>query len=118
MSPASYSLIIATFERPDDLAITFAGIEAQTHRPAEIIVVDSSRDEKTRELCATWENRLPVRWVTSNARSAAKQRNEGAAISSPASEVLGFMDDDISLYPSTCAEICHVFAEDPRHEIG
>lgn len=118
MSPAPYSLIIATFERPDDLATTFAGIEAQTHSPAEVIVVDSSRDEKTRDLCSQWESRLPIRWMASNARSAAKQRNEGADVANPRSEVLGFMDDDITLYPDTCAEICRVFANDPRHEVG
>ena len=102
MPLASYSLIVATFERPDDLAVTFAGIEIQTHRPLEVIVVDSSRDQKTRALCEMWKTRLPIRWVFSDARSAAKQRNQGAELSDSASDVLGFMDDDITLYPDTC----------------
>jgi glycosyltransferase involved in cell wall biosynthesis len=118
MPLASYSLIVATFERPDDLAVTFAGIEAQTHRPLEVIVVDSSRDQKTRVLCEMWTPRLPIRWVFSDARSAAKQRNQGAELSNPASDVLGFMDDDITLYPDTCAEICRAFGDDTRHEVG
>jgi glycosyltransferase involved in cell wall biosynthesis len=118
MSPAPYSLIIATFERPHDLAVTFAGIEAQSHRPAEVLVIDSSRDDATQKLCSDWSSRLPTRWFCSNARSAARQRNEGAEKADAASEVLGFMDDDITLYPETCAEICQVFAEDAPREIG
>jgi glycosyltransferase involved in cell wall biosynthesis len=118
MSPAPYSLIIATFERPDDLEVTLGGIEAQIHRPNEVIVVDSSRDAKTRSLCEAWGGRLPMRWVASEGRSAAKQRNEGAELALASSEVLGFMDDDITLYPETCAEICRVFAEDSPHKVG
>ena len=117
-SPAPYSLIIATFERPDDLAITFAGLEAQTHRPLEVLVVDSSQDDRTRKLCEQWSLRLPARWMFSYAKSAAKQRNQGAEAASSAAEVLGFMDDDITLYPDTCAQICEVFGEDTAREIG
>lgn len=117
-SPAPYSLIIATFERPGDLATTFAGIETQAHRPLEVLVVDSSQDERTKRLCDEWALRLPVRWMFSYARSAAIQRNHGADASSPASEVLGFMDDDITLYPDTCAQICDVFGKDTAREIG
>src|SRR5687767_7726764 len=111
-APATYSLIIATFERPEDLTITLSGIGQQTHPPAEVIVVDSSGDEKTRKLCGNWASRLPVRWVFSEARSAALQRNQGAELADPKSEVLGFVDDDITMYPETCAEVCAVFAND------
>jgi glycosyltransferase involved in cell wall biosynthesis len=118
MSPAPFSLIIATFERPEDLAVTFAGIAAQSHRPNEVLVVDSSRNDETRNLCNEWATRLATRWFRSEARSAARQRNEGAEQASPTSEVLGFMDDDITLYPETCAEICQVFADDTERAIG
>lgn len=114
----AYSLIIATFERPEDLAVTLAGVEKQTRRPAEIVVVDSSRDERTKKLCEEWSTRLPVRWFFSDAKSAAKQRNQGAELCSPTSEVLGFMDDDITLYADTCALVCEVFDADSAGEVG
>ncbi len=117
MSAAAYSLIIATFERPDDLAVTLAGVEAQQHKPQEIIVVDSSRDERSKALCEQWAARLPVRWFFSEAKSAAKQRNQGAERAA-ACAVLGFMDDDITLHPETCAQVCEVFGRDEKSEIG
>jgi len=116
--PPPYSLIIATFERPDDLAITFAGIAEQTRPPAEIIVVDSSRDERTKQLCEEWAAKLPVRWMFSEAKSAAKQRNQGALAASPDSAVFGFLDDDITMRPDTCALIGEVFDRDTAGEVG
>lgn len=118
MTPAPYSLVIATFERPGDLAVTLAGVETQTHRPAEIIVADSSRDEETRALCESWSNRLPIQHIRSEFRSAARQRNQGAELTAPTSEVIGFMDDDITLHPEAAEQICRVFAADAKGEIG
>lgn len=115
---AAHSLVIATFERPGDLAVTFDGIERQTHKPVEIIVVDSSHDDRTKRLCGEWSARLSVRWVFSEAKSAAKQRNAGAEFTAASSTVIGFMDDDITLHPDTCALVCGVFTSDKAGEIG
>lgn len=114
----SYSLIIATFERPEDFAITLEGVEKQTRQPAEILVVDSSRDDRTRKVCEQWAGRLPVRWMYSEAKSAAKQRNQGALAAASSSDLLAFLDDDITMYPDTCALICEAFDSDPAGEIG
>ncbi len=117
MTAASYSLIIATFERPDDLALTLAGIERQSHKPKDILIVDSSRDHRSKTLCEQWATRLPVRWFFSEAKSAAKQRNQGAELAA-GSEILGFMDDDITPFPETCALVCEVFGRDAKSEVG
>ena len=34
------------------------------------------------------------------------------------SPIVGFMDDDITLYPGTCAQVCAVFDADSRRETG
>jgi glycosyltransferase involved in cell wall biosynthesis len=115
--PQPYSLIIATFERPDDLAVTFAGVEKQTRPPAEIIVVDSSRDDRTQRLCQEWAARLPIQWHFSDAKSAAKQRNQGAELARLGA-VFGFMDDDITLYPDTCQLVLDVFDRDADGAVG
>ena len=114
----AFSLVIATFERPDDLQITLTGVLSQNRRPEEIIVVDSSRDEETKEHCASWTADIPLRYVFSESRSAAKQRNEGAAIANPLSGIIGFMDDDITLYRDTCEQVLCVFDRDSDGAIG
>ena len=115
----AYSLVIATFERPDDLEITLAGVAAQTRLPREIIVVDSSRDDRTSEFAARWTGPCPLRYRRTDARSAARQRNEGAAlVEAEASPVIGFVDDDITLYPDTCAKVLAVFDADREAKTG
>lgn len=118
MSHAPFSLIIATFERANELSRTFAGIECQSRKPAEIIVVDSSLDAASRQLCEEWSARLPLRWYHSHSRSAARQRNEGAELSLSSSAVLGFMDDDITLESDACEKVLFVFEQDASEEVG
>lgn len=118
-SPLPYSLVIATYERPDDLDLTLAGVAAQACPPRETIVIDSSRDDRTEALVTRWASQLPLRYEHSEARSAARQRNAGAALVDPsASAVIGFMDDDITLYPETCAKVIGVFNDDPEEKVG
>ena len=114
----AFSLVIATFERPDDLRITLDGVLAQKRLPLEIVVVDSSRDELTQTLCASWVGSIPLRYVFSKSRSAAKQRNEGADLVNPESSVIGFMDDDITLYSDTCEKVLSVFDRDVERKVG
>ncbi len=114
----AFSLVIATFERPDDLRITLDGVLAQKRQPAEIIIVDSSRDERSQNVCAEWSSRIPVRYVHSKSGSAAKQRNEGAELVSPDSAIIGFMDDDITLHPDTCEKVLAVFQRDTEGKTG
>ncbi len=114
----AFSLVIATFERPDDLRITLDGVLAQRRQPSEIIIVDSSRDERTKALCAAYSGSIPLRYIFSDARSAAKQRNQGSELVSPDSRVIGFMDDDITLYPETCSQVLGVFDRDAEGKVG
>ena len=117
--PLAYSLVIATYERPDDLEVTLAGIAAQLNPPREIIIVDSSPDDRTRELAGRWKARLPLRYEHSLAKSAAQQRNHGASlVAAGEAPIIGFMDDDITLYPDTCAKVLAAFHADLQQQTG
>lgn len=117
--PLAFSLVIATFERPDDLALTLEGVAAQSRLPREIVVIDSSRDDRTAQLASGWRGPCPLHYRRSDARSAARQRNEGAAlVDAAASGVIGFLDDDITLYPETCAQVLAVFDADRETRTG
>jgi GT2 family glycosyltransferase len=108
----AYSLVIPTFQRPDALEETLRAIAGQTLAPAAVIVVDSSPDDRTRELAA----RSGIRYERATAPSAALQRNQGAALVQ--TPIIGFMDDDITLQAETCARIVRVFSEDTEGKIG
>ena len=117
--PLSYSLVIPAYELPDELDRTLAGIAAQTRPPSAVIIIDSSSHERCRAVAERWQAQLPVRYERATAASAALQRNQGAQLpDAAASPLLGFIDDDITLYPDTCAKVCAVFEDDARREVG
>ncbi len=119
MNRLAYSLVIPAHALPDELDRTLTGISIQTAQPAAVIVVDSSRDGRVREVADDWRARLPVHYERAEIASAAMQRNQGSNVVDPAeSPLLGFIDDDIGLHPEACAKVCEVFEADAAREIG
>ena len=114
MDLPAYSVVIATFERPEDLRTTLASIVTQAHAPAQIIIVDASGDETTRVVAESFS--LPIRYERAQQPSAAVQRNQGAALVT--TPLVAFIDDDIVLREETFAKICAVLKDDGRETIG
>ncbi len=82
------------------------------------IVVDSSDGTQTEEIVARLKLSLsfPVIYRHTEIKSAAKQRNLGADLSS--NDILLFMDDDLDLEPGCIAELLNVFENDSPRQIG
>lgn len=117
-SALPYSLVIATYERPEQLATMLASVAQQTRPPEIVIVVDSSPGEETRQVVETAasESLIPIRYERAERSSAAEQRNQGAReISTP---LVAFADDDARLYAETMEKLCRVFDQDAAGEIG
>jgi GT2 family glycosyltransferase len=87
------SLVVCTFCRPKAVARLTKALEDVLHGPDEIVIVDSSPDERTEE--ALKACKLPLRYyrVGEEHRGLTRQRNFGAAIST--GEIIAFFDDDI-----------------------
>lgn len=113
-APLEYSLVIATYERAEELRTTLASLAAQTRPPATVIVVDSSPDEKTLEVVKAAP--LPVRYERAKKPSAAVQRNQGAALVT--TPLVAFVDDDVFVPPGSFEKICATFDADPEEKIG
>ena len=119
MNQLAYTMVIPAYELPEELDATLAGVAQQTRPPAAVIVVDSSKDHRVREVVERWSGQLPARYVRAEVASAAAQRNQGARLIDPAATPLVcFLDDDIALYPDTCALVCEAFEADARNKIG
>lgn len=97
-------VIIATRNRPEPLRRCLASILLQTRQPTAIFIVDSSTNQETAEVAAEFQSKgLPLVYTHTTDASAARQRNQGIALSS--SEILMFFDDDIVLEPPVVAEM-------------
>jgi len=96
------AMVIPTRDRAAVLRRTLESLALQSAQPAELAIVDASRDRSTRSLCL--EGSIPslrsaVSWSCAELVGAASQRNQGVRLSSQ--PVIGFMDDDI-LFERDC----------------
>lgn len=114
--PIAYSIVIATDQRPVELRGTLASIMSQSRQPARVVVVDASPDARSREVCAEFETKLPIRWLAAKGRSSARQRNQGAALVDE--PLITFVDDDVILPPGTMAALAVVFDQDTDEKTG
>ncbi len=116
MSQLSYSIVVATFERPLDLERLLASVAAQERPPERVIIVDASPGEETRRVAERRASTLPIFYERAAAPSAARQRNQGAVhVLSP---LIAFIDDDAILPPSLAEQLCVPFEQDATGEIG
>jgi GT2 family glycosyltransferase len=117
----SWGLVIATYNRGDILeqAITLA--TGQSRRPAEIIIVDASKNwEETKQRLAirVFARNPDIRWVYEKAtqRSSAAQRNQGFSLST--ADIIFFIDDDSLMYPGCAETILNIYEADGNGQIA
>lgn len=104
----SVSVIIPTYNRKHSLLRTLQSLEQQTvpmHR-LEVIVVDDGSKDDTRTITSQ-QFPFTLRYLQQKNQGATAARNYGASTSQ--SDVLVFIDDDMSISPETieaCADAC------------
>ncbi len=89
------AFVVATKDRPDELRKMLESLLGQTHRPDQIVIVDSSADPViavTKEL-----PELNIKYIHHTPPSASAQRNIGIRNVNPDMQLIGFFDDDIVL---------------------
>ncbi len=101
--------------RPDALLILLESVRLQTNYPDEIIIVDGSVDNKTREVLkeADYLN-LHYYKVEENQRGLTKQRNVGISLVNSQIEIVCFLDDDIILDKDYFKELIGTYKKYPH----
>ncbi|WP_303317391.1 glycosyltransferase family 2 protein [Flavivirga abyssicola] len=95
-----FTLIICTYMRDEPLLKLLFSIKEQTLYPNEILIIDGSLNDKTKQALEInkFEN-LKYHKVDEKNRGLTKQRNYGINLVSDESEIICFLDDDIILTP-------------------
>lgn len=110
------TLIIPTYNRPDDLENCLRSVLEQTRAPDELIVVDDG----ALEAVPLWESLeasgIACRYVRKDSPGLTESRNLGVSMAS--GEVIFFLDDDVILEPEYLAEIMKVYEQDPHGRVG
>jgi len=114
---ANVSLVIPTRNRPEDLKKLLNSILFQTILPKEIIIVDDSNDNKTKDLVDHIKNEffaksVNVRYLRGGKEGVAQKRNIGASQST--GDICFFIDDDMILDRDYIREILEVYEKYPN----
>lgn len=97
----SISLIVTTFNKPDELFLVFKSIECQKLLPSEVIIADDGSDENTKKLISDYSKNSKLKIIHSFQENlgfrAAESRNKAIAKSS--CEYIVLIDGDMILHP-------------------
>ena len=109
-----FTLIICTYKRSKVIINLLDSVAIQTLHPDEIVIVDGSPDDLTKEVLASknYTNLIYYK-VEPEDRGLTKQRNYGIARVSEASEVVCFLDDDTVLNYNYFEEIIKIYSNYP-----
>lgn len=100
-------VVISTIGRAEKLDMLFASLARQTLMPHEVVLVDQGTGTEVAAAVARWEDRLPIRRLTSK-RGVSLGRNTGWR-ALQAADVVVFPDDDITLEPDALDAILFEF---------
>ena len=113
---STISVILCTKDRPDEVRVVLQCLAGQTRRPDEIIVVDGSRDDRTRRVVEEKALEPPLRYRHVTPPRLTRQRNVG--LREAAGALLLFVDDDVVLEPDYVEQVEAAFREDAAGRIG
>ncbi|GAA4191546.1 hypothetical protein GCM10022288_22550 [Gryllotalpicola kribbensis] len=108
---ASAAVLIATYNRPDHLRTCLDHLDRQTVAPAQIIVVDSSPDDRSAEVVRRHGGITYLRNALGRGHTATSRRMGVAAVVD--ADVIAFIDDDAYAEPDWLAELLRRY-DDPR----
>jgi GT2 family glycosyltransferase len=111
------SVIIPTRNRPDNLASFLDSLNNQTRLPDELIIIDASDNDDTRNMLRKRSDGLPFDVIYKReAPGSARQRNIGFRISR--GRHLFFFDDDVILETEYLRAVCDTFSKHREGQLG
>lgn len=108
--PATAAVVVATYNRPDHVRRCLEHLGAQTRRPDEVVVVDSSPDARTRDVVDGFP---AVRYLRNNLGRGHTAASRAIGMAAVDSDVVAFVDDDAYAEPGWLAAILGRY-DDPR----
>jgi GT2 family glycosyltransferase len=111
----TYSVVVITLNRPDAVRQCLDCLKAQTPLPDQIILVDGSTDERTKELLAEYPGVLYLR----NDRGIGHMtHSRNIALLRATGKIIAFVDDDAFAHAGWAAAILETYADPTVGAVG
>jgi len=111
VSTPQVSCVICTVDRSESIAAAVASVLRGDLRDIELVVIDQSADDRTRDACAPFAADPRFRYVHNLRRGLSRAYNRG--IAETRAPILAFTDDDCVAPTDWAASILAVFEREP-----
>lgn len=98
-----YSIIVAVYNRPDELTELLESLAGQTYTDFEVVVVDDGSTLTSKGVCATFHDRLAIAYFSKDNSGPGPTRNYGCRRAS--GDYFLFIDSDCTVPPHYMASI-------------
>jgi GT2 family glycosyltransferase len=109
------TVIIVTYTRPDCVKTCLEHLRKQTRLPEQIIVVDGSPDEHTRNACAGFPEALYLR---NEAGLGHMTRSRNIGLQQATGDIIAFLDDDSFAHPTWLEELLKPYSDPAVGGVG
>jgi len=107
-------VVIATYNRNEDLDGTLRVMHKEKNSPGRILVVDQSKDDKTKQVVNKHKKNLPVRYIHLKQPSSSMAKNRGINEAKKKYPIILILDDDVDMLRGFLANIAKIFNDNPK----
>lgn len=112
----SASIIVPTYNRPDELEVTLESILYQTRKPNEVIIIDDGNLPVSPLRYEFEAADIKYTYRQKNKPGLTESRNLGVSLTT--GDIILFLDDDVKLFKDYIETILDVYEDDTKKEIG
>jgi glycosyltransferase involved in cell wall biosynthesis len=112
MSELTFSLIVATRNRTQEVVRLLDSLAKQTHRAFDVLVIDQNADDRLLPIVESYTGQLVIHHVRTSARGLSSSRNVGLQVCQ--GEVIAFPDDDCWYAPNLLERVTAMLTDHPE----
>lgn len=110
--PTTFSLVLGTIGRTNDLKELLASLDTQTYRNFEVIVVDQNPDDRLVPILEPYTGKFPLLHLRSEERGLSRAKNLGMERAS--GNIVGFLDDNCQFPPNLLKRVARSLGDHPE----
>lgn len=114
LSERDVCIVIATYNRSNDLDQTLKKIYSERNVPGNIIVVDQSKNKDTLDVVKKHKKLLPIKYIHLIQPSSSMAKNKGISEAKKRFQIILVLDDDVDLLKGFLKEMLKVFNENKK----
>ncbi|MEM4259540.1 MAG: glycosyltransferase [Candidatus Pacearchaeota archaeon] len=114
MNEKDICLVIPTYNRSEDIDRTLSTIIKNKNSFGEIIIVDQSKDSKTKDIVSRYSKYLPIKYIFSSQPSSSIAENIGVKEGKKKHKLIAISGDDVDFLPGYTKEMVNIFNKNPK----